>query len=123
MRSFAVVSLLAYASAITVGNSGNPFQNTPNYYVNPNYQKELQSSIDTASGSTRDYLSKMKEISSAYWLDKKSVLTGTSTTSTMEGILKDAASRSTKQLVTLMVYDLPNRDCHVRYSVCKIILG
>ena len=65
----------------------------------------------------------MKEISSAYWLDKKSVLTGTSTTSTMEGILKDAASRSTKQLVTLMVYDLPNRDCHVSYSDNLIILG
>ena len=76
--------------------SGNPFQNTPNYYVNPNYQKELQSSIDTSSGTTKTYLQKMMNTSSAYWIDRKSVIKGTTSTSTMEGILKDAASKSTK---------------------------
>jgi len=34
--------------------------------------------------------------SSAYWIDRKSVIKGTTSTSTMEGILKDAASKSTK---------------------------
>jgi hypothetical protein len=38
----------------------------------------------------------MMNISSAYWIDKKSVLAGTSTTATAEGILKDAASKGTK---------------------------
>ena len=58
----------------------------------------------------------MMNISSAYWIDKKSVLAGTSTTATAEGILKDAASKGSKQLVTLIVYDLPNRDCKVIMS-------
>ena len=58
----------------------------------------------------------MKDQASAYWLDKKNKITGTHDTSTMEGILADAASKRTKQLVTFIVYDLPNRDCHAKAS-------
>ena len=50
---------------------------------------------------------------SSYWIDRKSVISGTGTTKTMEGILADAASSGTRKLVVLMVYDLPNRDCKV----------
>jgi hypothetical protein len=50
---------------------------------------------------------------SSYWIDRKSVISGTGTTKTMEGILADAAKSPTKKLVVLMVYDLPNRDCKV----------
>lgn len=55
----------------------------------------------------------MMDAPSSYWIDRKSVITGTDTTKTMEGILADAASSGSKKLVVLMVYDLPNRDCHV----------
>lgn len=55
----------------------------------------------------------MRETSSAYWLDTKSKVHGTDL-STAEGILTDAAK--TGDLVTLIVYDLPNRDCHAKAS-------
>ena len=93
-------------------NVSNPFQRTANYYVNPTYQAELQSSIATASGKTKTTLQSMLQVSSAYWIDVKAKINGLNTTSA-EGILIDAAKKSTKQLVTLIVYDLPNRDCHV----------
>mmetsp|Transcript_135171 Transcript_135171/g.431554 ORF Transcript_135171/g.431554 Transcript_135171/m.431554 type:complete len:393 (-) Transcript_135171:417-1595(-) len=35
---------------------------------------------------------------------------------TMQGILADATSKSPPQLVTFIVYDLPNRDCHAKAS-------
>merc|ERR1712151_611029 len=35
---------------------------------------------------------------------------------TMEGILADASSKSPPELVTSIVYDLPNRDCHAKAS-------
>ena len=39
-----------------------------------------------------------------------------SNTSTLEGILADAASKQPHPLVTVIVYDLPNRDCHAKAS-------
>jgi cellulase/cellobiase CelA1 len=57
----------------------------------------------------------MMDISSAYWIDVKSKVVGTGT-GTLEGILQDAASKPIKQLVTFMIYDLPNRDCHAKAS-------
>ena len=121
LRSFASVCLTAYTSAFTLDTpdflevqSGNPFSRTQNYYVNPVFKDEIQSSIDTSSaGKVKDYLIGMKEVASSFWLDRKSVISGTSTTKTAEGILADAAASGDKKLVVLMVYDLPNRDCHV----------
>jgi len=95
--------------------TGNPFNRTLNYYVNPTYQAELQSSIVSASGQVKATLQSMMHVSSAYWIDVKAKILGTDTTS-VEGILTDAASKELKQLVTLIIYDLPNRDCHVNIS-------
>jgi cellulose 1,4-beta-cellobiosidase len=94
---------------------GNPFTNTPNFYVNPAYQEELSTSISTASGTTKNTLETLMTLGSAYWIDKKNKITG-NTTDTMEGILIDASSKSSKQLVVFIVYDLPNRDCHAKAS-------
>ena len=55
----------------------------------------------------------MREVSSAYWIDRKDKLTGSGTDS-LQGILDDAASKG--HMVTLIVYDLPNRDCDANAS-------
>jgi hypothetical protein len=96
-------------------SSANPFERTTSYYVNPTYKALLQSSIDSASGAVKSYLTNMKESPSAYWIDVMSKVTG-SDTGSMEGILADASKKSKKQLVVFMVYDLPNRDCHAKAS-------
>lgn len=57
----------------------------------------------------------MSEVASAYWIDVKSKVTGDGTGS-MEGILKDASAMDGRQLVTFIVYDLPNRDCKAKAS-------
>jgi len=94
--------------------SSNPFVGHP-FYVNPSYVSQLDSSIETATGKVKETLESMRNISSAYWIDVMSKLTGTST-NTLEGILADAASYDTPPLVVLIVYDLPNRDCHAKAS-------
>jgi len=88
-------------------SGGNPFENK-NFYVNPKNAKEFLGSIATATGITKSNLQKMQKVPSAYWIDTKAKIRG-STTSTVEGILKDASSR--QELVVFMWYDLPNRDC------------
>ena len=102
-----------YANTVAPSpQSANPYLRTTSYYVNPTYQAELRSSISTAAGLTKMTLQSMLEVSSAYWIDVKAKINGLSTTSA-EGILYDASTKATKQLVTFVVYDLPNRDCHV----------
>lgn len=55
----------------------------------------------------------MRDTASAYWIDVKAKLQG-SGTGTLEGILTDAAEKG--DMVTFMVYDLPNRDCNAHAS-------
>lgn len=93
--------------------SQNPFD-SHSFYVNPTYQANLRNAISSSTGQVKDTLTKMLEFGSAYWIDVKSKIKGT-TTSSVEGILKDAQSQGGK-LVIFIVYDLPNRDCHAKAS-------
>merc|ERR1719291_738449 len=89
-------------------SGANPFEG-PKFYVNPTYAAELGLSIESAEGAVKGTLKEMRDVPSAYWLDVKTKITGEGT-GTMEGILKDAMAKSPAQLVTFIVYDLPNRD-------------
>jgi len=103
--------------------ASNPFEGKE-YYVNPSYAESLGNSIITADGDVKVTLEAMVNVASAYWLDTKDKIRG-SGTKTMEGILADAAAQSPPRLVTFIVYDLPNRDCHAKASngeiCCKYI--
>lgn len=92
----------------------NPFADQL-FYVNPANQKEFDASIATATGDVQATLKEMREVPSAYWIDSKSKLQGNSTES-LAGILADAASKTPPELVVLIFYDLPNRDCDAKAS-------
>jgi len=92
--------------------NANPFEGKT-LYVNPTYQTDLDGSIATATGITKTNLGRMRDTASAYWIDVKAKLHGTGTDS-LQGILADAASKD--EMVTFVVYDLPNRDCHAYAS-------
>lgn len=109
-----VIFTYVLALSLVAGQSKNPFLGH-DFYVNPAYQAELDSSIATATGTVKDTLKQMRTVPSAYWIDVKGKIHGDNTT-TIEGILKDAASKSPSPLVVFIVYDLPNRDCHAKAS-------
>jgi len=94
--------------------ASNPFAGQT-FYVNPANQKEYDKSIVTADGFTKENLQIMRNIPSAYWIDVKAKVLGTGTES-VQGILTDAAAKSPPELVTLIFYDLPNRDCDAAAS-------
>jgi len=93
---------------------GNPFANKV-FYKNPTNQASYDGSIATASGVTKQNLMRMRDVPSAYWIDVKAKIKGTSMKS-LEGILADAASKSPPEMVVFIWYDLPNRDCHAKAS-------
>jgi len=94
----------------SISCSPNPFAGHK-FYVNPAYQRELKTSIATSSGAVRATLQKMFNISSAYWIDVMAKISGPGEDN-VEFLLRDANSQNPAPLVVLIVYDLPNRDCH-----------
>jgi len=97
----------------------NPF-GSYNYYMNPVNVQQYDQSIETASDPVvRANLLTMKEIASAYWIDRKDKIRGNGTRS-VEGILADAATKSPAELVVLIWYDFPNRDCAAAASMGEI---
>jgi len=90
----------------------NPFEKQ-RFYINPVNAKEFDRSISTATGHVKANLQKMQQVPSAYWIDVKAKIRGDDPNDprTLEGILKDAASKSPPELVVVIWYDLPNRDC------------
>ena len=102
------------SEADTASSSKNPFKDKV-FYVNPSYQASLSTSIQSSEGAIKETLEAMVDLPSAYWLDKRDKIHGSSTGS-MEGILEDAASKPVPELVVFIVYDLPNRDCHAKAS-------
>jgi len=121
MISLFVFLLLGTSLALdrTPGASINPFLGKT-FYVNPSYQAELASSINTCfppncSATTKGTLQRMTSVASAYWLDTMAKINGSST-NTAQGILQSASRQSPVPLVVFIVYDLPNRDCHAKAS-------
>lgn len=97
-----------------VASSTNPFEGKT-FYVNPTYKTELDASIASATDPAKSTMQSMRAVASAYWIDKKDKIRGDNATS-LEGILKDAASYSPPHLVVVIHYDLPNRDCDAKAS-------
>jgi cellulose 1,4-beta-cellobiosidase len=111
---FSRCGLVMLPSLAAADITANPFANQV-FYVNPANQAEFDASIATATGEVQDTLKEMREVPSAYWIDNKGKLQGTSTES-LSGILADAAAKSPPELVVLIFYDLPNRDCDAKAS-------
>jgi len=110
MFIFCVVA--SYLFSLCFADS-NPFTGKT-LYVNPGFQEELQDSIRSSTGKTRDNLLRIYNISSAFWIDTISKISAVPLS--LQYILKDAASFDPPHLITIIVYDLPNRDCHARAS-------
>ena len=104
----------------------NPLQAAA-YYVNPLWRgaiDEVLASGGVARGSVlAGELELMRSIPSAYWIDRKAKIRmqpGRPPTESLEGILRDAAQQTPPPLVTLILYDLPNRDCAAKASQGEI---
>jgi cellulose 1,4-beta-cellobiosidase len=91
----------------TAHAQGNPFLGS-NLYVNPSFQAEIQTTI-SANPTQAGLLSKLLNISTAYWIDKMAKI------SNITAILDGAKAQQTKTgiptLTAFIIYDLPNRDC------------
>lgn len=86
---------------------GNPFVGTQ-YYINPHYTTEVDSSIAT-NPSLATKLAKVKTFPSAFWVDRMSVIDNVTTILTQAQM--QSAQSGKQVMAAIVVYDLPARDC------------
>ena len=88
------------------------------YYVNARYQARVQASIQQAwvDDSTRQSLQSMLTTGSAFWIDTIARIRDADSGVTLESVFRDAAAQPAPPLVVVILYNLPNRDCHASAS-------
>ncbi|KZS93371.1 cellulase [Sistotremastrum niveocremeum HHB9708] len=90
--------------------SGNPFVGKT-ALPNPYYTAEIQAAIPLITDAhTAAAAAVVENIPTFFWLDTVSKV------STLQSILAAAAASGSNNLVEIVVYDLPNRDCHAKAS-------
>jgi cellulose 1,4-beta-cellobiosidase len=106
----------AAGSTSTPSHAVNPFTGS-NWYVNPDYTAEVATSVAGASGTLASQMTLVGQQSTGIWLDHIGAIYGGSDNSSrmsLQAQLANAVSKSsgsTPEIVPIVVYDLPNRDC------------
>jgi cellulose 1,4-beta-cellobiosidase len=88
----------------------NPYPGA-NLYLNPDYQAEVSAQA-TADGSAAE--AKVGTWQTAIWMDRKAAIAGDATHRSLQAQLDNALTKqvgSTPELVEIVIYDLPGRDC------------
>lgn len=93
---------------------GNPYENGYTAYLSPYYIAEVNAAIATQSSSTlKTKSAKVAQIPNFTWFDTADKVP------TLGDYLADARSMQadgTKMILQIVVYDLPDRDCHAKAS-------
>ena len=106
----------AAGSTSTPSHVTNPFTGS-NWYVNPDYTAEVATSVAGASGTLASQMTLVGQQSTGIWLDHIGAIYGGSDNSSrmsLQAQLANAVSKesgSTPEIVPIVIYDLPNRDC------------
>lgn len=105
----------APVSTSTVGPSDNPYTSDYTVWLSPYYAAEVAAAVKNISDSTvAAKAAKVANIPTFTWLDVRAKVP------TLGTYLADAQSKyqstGKKQIVQIVVYDLPDRDCHAKAS-------
>ncbi|KAG9018823.1 hypothetical protein FRB90_009293 [Tulasnella sp. 427] len=93
------------------GAIGNPYESGYTTYLSPYYVAEVNAAIATMSSPTlKAKAAAVAKIPNFTWFDTASKVP------TLSTYLADAKSMGSKTIVQIVIYDLPNRDCHAKAS-------
>ncbi|KAG8944452.1 hypothetical protein FRC00_010567, partial [Tulasnella sp. 408] len=95
----------------TCGTFGNPYESGYTTYLSPYYVAEVNAAIAAASSTTlAAKFPAVAKVPNFTWFDVVAKVP------TLTTYLADAASIASKIIVQIVVYDLPDRDCHALAS-------
>jgi cellulose 1,4-beta-cellobiosidase len=98
----------------------NPYADA-RWYINPDWAAEVKKAAATKGGTLGAEMAQVANYSTAVWLDRIAAVTGgAGVKRTLAGYLNNALSQakgsSQPVVITIVVYDLPNRDCSASAS-------
>ncbi|MBO0783490.1 MAG: glycoside hydrolase family 6 protein, partial [Ktedonobacteraceae bacterium] len=106
----------------------NPYAGADGY-VNPDWAAEVRAGAAATGGTLGQQEARVAQYPTAVWLDRIAAVTGGSgVTRTLAGHLdaalaQDAANGSSPVVITIVVYDLPNRDCAALASNGELLVA
>ncbi|HEY6249950.1 MAG TPA: glycoside hydrolase family 6 protein, partial [Candidatus Angelobacter sp.] len=113
---------LAGLRAIAQQHVSNPFVGATQY-INPDYTKEVQAVMATTSDPVlKAQMNTVTTYPTAIWMDRIAAIAGNSANGGRLGLQEQLNNALTQQqsgkpiVVTLVIYDLPDRDCAARAS-------
>lgn len=85
-------------------------------FLNPNYVAEVQAAANSVGGTLGSKEAQVAQYPTAIWLDSMAAVTGgTGYSTSLLGYLQDAESQAATSslpvVMTIVIYDLPDRDC------------
>ncbi|KAG8997400.1 hypothetical protein FRB94_007676 [Tulasnella sp. JGI-2019a] len=93
------------------GAMGNPYASGYTTYLSPYYIAEVNAAIATMTDATlKTKAAAVAKVPNFTWLDTASKVP------TLATYLADAQSQASNIIVQIVIYDLPNRDCHAKAS-------
>ncbi|MET0593136.1 MAG: glycoside hydrolase family 6 protein [Polyangiaceae bacterium] len=93
--------------------SGNPYEGA-RMYINPDYVAQVETSAASASPADAALFRKVEAYSTAIWLD--SIEKSKSLAKYLDDALAQQNAAKEPVVTTIVVYDLPNRDCAANAS-------
>ena len=118
----ATLIILSGSSALAQQHVSNPFVGATQY-INPDYTKEVQAVMATTTDPVlKAQMNTVTTYPTAIWLDRIAAIAGDSAHGGRLGLQEQLNNALTQQqsgkpiVVTLVIYDLPDRDCAARAS-------
>jgi cellulose 1,4-beta-cellobiosidase len=102
----------------------NPYTGADGY-INPDYTAKVLAEAQSQGGTLGDAMAKVADYSTAVWLDRIAAIEGTDEVMGLRAHLDEALEQKngdTPLTITLVIYDLPNRDCAASASNGELLI-
>jgi cellulase/cellobiase CelA1 len=117
----------AGVTTTTAGGGGqhlaNPFVGARGY-LNPDYTANVTQTATQTGGTLGQQMQRVASFSTAVWLDRIAAInTGRTLRGHLDEALRQQSSSGQPVAITLIVYDLPNRDCAALASNGELLIA
>jgi cellulose 1,4-beta-cellobiosidase len=102
----------------------NPYANATGY-VNPDWQAQVLAEANTRTGTLAAQMRNIANTSTAVWMDRIGAITaGRGLAGHLDAaVTQDAANGASPVVITIIIYDLPNRDCAALASNGELLIA
>jgi cellulose 1,4-beta-cellobiosidase len=102
----------------------NPYANATGY-VNPDWRDQVLAEANTRTGALANQMRNIANTSTAVWMDRIGAITaGRGLAGHLDAaVAQDAANGAQPVVITIVIYDLPNRDCAALASNGELLIA